>query len=325
MTQTQGPILQLIGGLRTCGVDWSMPEFATLFERLGATVEGNGTIKRYVRYYGDAAGCTVVRFFGIVVESIEHIPEGMVALELSEDTITVLEPLRTGPSVTWRGNLIWNWLNRSTKGAPVGEFAACVPADWTSQPKRSPIQFVLSANSYLVQGKLLDDSIRLVEYDPTWPARFDEMAYRLRNAIAPEIALRIEHYGSTAIPNMTAKPVIDILLEVPSFAEARKSLIPVFNKPECEYWWYNDHMCFIIRKEPMGIRTYHIHAAPRGHRIWEGIAFRDYLRIHPDEAARYAALKSKLAEYHTTDREAYTNAKDDFVREVTAKALRLVD
>jgi len=97
--------MRLIDDLRPRGVDWHMSEFAILFERLGATVEGTGVIKRYVRYYGDADGCTVVRFFGIEVEFIEHIPEGMVALELSEDTIIVLEPMRTGPTVAWRGDL----------------------------------------------------------------------------------------------------------------------------------------------------------------------------------------------------------------------------
>ena len=322
MTQTLKPIMRLIGDLRLRGVDWLMPEFASLFERLGDTVEGTGVIKRYIRLYGDADGCTEVRFFGIEVALAEHIPEGMIALELSENTITVFEPMRTGPIVAWRGDLTWNWLDRSTPGAPVGEFSARVPADWTSQPHRSPIQFVFSANSYFAQGRAFDDDIHLVDYDPTWPARFDEMANWLRSAIAPEIVLHVEHYGSTAIPNMTAKPVIDILLEVPSFAEARRRLIPVFNKPECEYWWYNDHMCFIVRQEPMGTRTHHIHAAPKGHRIWEGIAFRDYLRTHPDEAARYAALKRQFAESHATDREAYTDSKDEFVRQVTAKALR---
>jgi GrpB-like predicted nucleotidyltransferase (UPF0157 family) len=317
--------MRLIGDLRPRRVDWSISEFAILFERLGATVENNRVIKRYVRLYGDTDGCTEVRFFGIEVDFIGHIPEGMIALELSENTLTVLEPMPAGPTVTWRGDLTWNWLDRSIPGAPVGEFAACVPADWTSQPNRSPIQFVFSANAYFERGKVFDDDIRLVEYDPTWPAKFDEMANWLRSVISPEIALRIEHYGSTAIPNMTAKPIIDILLEVPSFAEARRSLIPVFNKPGCEYWWYNDHMCFIVRKGLMGTRTHHIHAAPRGHRIWEGIVFQDYLRAHPDEAARYATLKRKLAEYYTSDREAYTNAKDDFVREVAAKALRSAD
>ena len=324
MTQTSGPIMRLIGDLRLRGVDWNMSEFALLFERLGASVEGNGLIKRYVRYSGDTDGSTEIRFFGIEVEFIVHIPEGMVALELSNDTFIVLEPMRTGLSVLWCGDLSWNWLDRSTPGAPVGEFAACVPAEWMSQLRRTPIQFVLSANSYLVQGKPLDDNVHLVEYDPAWPAKFDEMANWLRSAIAPDIALGIEHYGSTAIPNMIAKPVIDILLEVPSFTEARRSLIPVFNKPECEYWWYNDHMLFIVRKEIMGMRTHHIHAAPKGHHIWEGIAFRDYLRAHPEEAAHYATLKRNLAKYHANDREAYTDSKDNFVREVTAKALRSV-
>jgi GrpB-like predicted nucleotidyltransferase (UPF0157 family) len=80
-----------------------------------------------------------------------------------------------------------------------------------------------------------------------------------------------------------------------------------------------------VRKELMGPRTHHIHAGPARHRLWEGIAFRDYLRTHPDEASRYAALKHDLAEHLTTDREAYTNNKESFVREITAKALRLTD
>ena len=84
MTRTLGPIMRLMGDLRPHGVDWPISEFAILFERLGAIIEGTGAIKRYVRLYGDCDGCTEVRFFGVEVESIEHIPEGMVALELSE-------------------------------------------------------------------------------------------------------------------------------------------------------------------------------------------------------------------------------------------------
>lgn len=262
--------MRLIGGLRTRGADWSLSEFAALFERLGASVESAGVIKRYVRYFGEAGGCTEVRFCGIQVEFIERIPEGMVALELSENAIMVFKPGRTGPTADWRGDLTWDWLNRSALSAPVGEFVARIPTEWTSQSNDQPVQFVLSANSYFERGRALDDNIRLVEYEPTWPAKFDEMANWLRSAIAPGIALRVEHYGSTAIPNMPAKPVIDILLEVSSFTEASRNLIPVFNRPECEYWWYNDHMCFILRKELMGTRTHHIHAAPGGHRIWEG-------------------------------------------------------
>lgn len=325
MTQTTRPVVRLIGELRLRGVDWDMLEFANLFERLGAIIDENGAVTRYVRYYGDAGEQTELRFFGIEVASIKYIPKGMMALELADDTITVLKPTRTGLTTSWHGHLAWNWLDRSVPGAPMGEFKVRVPANWTSQPNPPSIEFILSANAYFEKGKSADDDVRLVEYDPLWPAKFEEMAGWLRKTIPPEIALRVEHYGSTAIPNMPAKPIIDILLEVPSFSEARRYLIPIFNKPEYEYWWYNDHMCFIIRQELMGMRTHHIHAAPSGHRVWEGIAFRDFLRAHPDEAVRYTALKRELAEYNATDREAYTDSKDDFVREVTAKALRSSD
>ena len=146
------------------------------------------------------------------------------------------------------------------------------------------------------------------------------MAGWLRNIVSPDIALRIEHYGSTAIPGIPAKPVIDILMEVPSFTEARRNLIPLFNKPECEYWWYDEHMVFIIRDRSTGLRTHHIHAAPKGHQVWQGLAFRDYLRTHPEDARRYATLKYKLAESHGNDREAYTDLKADFVNEIPFKA-----
>jgi len=325
VTQTPEPIIRLTGDLRKRGADWNTSEFELLFERLGAIVGGKGGIKRHVGYHGATGGTIEVRFFGIEVESIEQIPEGMIALELSEDSISVLEPLGTGTAIAWQGGLTWNCLDNSIPEAPVGEFTAHIPADWTSQPDQSQVRFVLSTNAYFEPGKVTDDDVRLVEYSPDWPARFAEMVSWLRSVISPEIVLRIEHYGSTAIPDIPAKPVIDILLEVPSFDEARQSLIPIFNKPECEYWWYNEHMLFIVRQEFMGARTHHIHVAPGGHVIWQGIAFRDYLRTHPDEAARYAVLKRELAEYHVDDREAYTDSKENFVREVTAKALRAVD
>jgi GrpB-like predicted nucleotidyltransferase (UPF0157 family) len=122
---------------------------------------------------------------------------------------------------------------------------------------------------------------------------------------------------------MPAKPVIDILIQIPSFSEARRVLIPIFNKHEYEYWGYDDHILFIKRKEFLGTRTHHIHAAPAGSRFWEHISFRDYLRTYPGDAGRYAALKHKLAGRHTTNREEYTVAKGEFVKEITEKALHL--
>ncbi len=328
MIKSQVPIMRLVGALRFAETDWSLQEYGGLFERLAALPEKTGAISRYIRFLGDAGGHTGVLFFGIEMESTDRIPEGMTALELGDNTITVLKPASTGPAVAWEGHLTWNWLERSATGAPVGEFKACIPPDLprvhAPQAELPLIDFLLTGNSYFQKGKAYNDDVRLVEYDLLWPAKFAEMAEWMRKTIPGEILLRVEHFGSTAIPNLPAKPVIDILIEIPSFAEAKRSLIPIFNKPECEYWGYDDHLLFIVRKCFMGTRTYHIHAAPAG-RFWDRIAFRDYLRAHPDEADRYASLKRNLAARYPTDRETYTIMKGDYVREMTEKALRSLE
>jgi len=112
------------------------------------------------------------------------------------------------------------------------------------------------------------------------------------------------------------------VMEVPSFALARQRLLPLWDDEAWEYWRYGDHMMFVKRQSLTGRRTHHLHLAPAGHRLWEGIAFRDYLRARPEEAARYAALKRELAGRYREDREGYTEAKAAFVREITAQALR---
>jgi GrpB-like predicted nucleotidyltransferase (UPF0157 family) len=315
-------ILRLTGGLLTSGKDWSLAEFGDLFARLENEIDCPGSLRRYVRYFGESGDNTELRFFGTAVDSIRTIPDGMVSLELGEEEITIYKQEDDHPAASWKGRLTWDWQDRSNPEYPLGEFTADVPPDWLSGTGDSKVRFIVSARSCSQEGKVPDDEVHLVEYDPTWPDRFHEIADWLRNSIAPDIALRIEHYGSTAIPGIPAKPVIDILLEVPSFAEARRNLIPLFNKTECEYWWYDDHMLFIIRDRSTGNRTHHIHAAPEGHRVWEGLAFRDYLRKHPDDAQRYTALKYRLAESHGNDRETYTGLKADFVREINDNALK---
>jgi signal transduction histidine kinase/CheY-like chemotaxis protein len=117
------------------------------------------------------------------------------------------------------------------------------------------------------------------------------MAAQLNSTVPPGTILRIEHLGSTAIPGMPAKPVIDILLEITSFEKARRVLIPFFNKHECDYWWQEDHMTFILRQNFMGTRTHHIHAAPAG-RSWDRVAFRYNLRAQKEEST--AVLSSQV-------------------------------
>lgn len=316
---TSTPILQLVGGLYTDGPDRFIDFLMETFPRLSEEVPHIGEIARYVIYESDEGTDEAMRFVGIQVACIKEVPRGMVAWELGEDSWTISETRDGRKSVICEGDLSWRWLDRAAPGWPIGEFTAECPPEWRSGAGSASREFRVYANSYFTPGQTRDDGIYLVDYDPTWPMRYQEMAVRLREALGPDIALRIEHFGSTSIPGMPAKPVIDILVEVPSFDEARRRTLPYFNRPECEYWSYSGHMTFILRDEITGPRTHHIHMAPAGHDLWKGLAFRDYLRTHPGDASRYASLKHTLASQHSSDREAYTSAKSEFIQEIAGK------
>lgn len=92
-----------------------------------------------------------------------------------------------------------------------------------------------------------EDQVELSGYDPAWPEQYSRFSDWLTTTIGPDIILRTEHYGSTAIPGMPAKPVIDILVEIPSFQEARKRLLPLCDTLKWEYW-FNGHITCIIRE-----------------------------------------------------------------------------
>jgi GrpB-like predicted nucleotidyltransferase (UPF0157 family) len=316
----QQPVLLLTGELLKNGEDWDIPRFGALFGRLQNEVKTQSSVIRYLRLYAEIDGATELRFFGITGDTIENIPDGMVGLELGTGTYTVYNPSENGSTVVWQAPLTWDWLDLSKPLYPVGDFRTHVPARHKPVGEVTDVHFILSAFSYGERGKTADDNVKLTGYNPNWPGQYEAMKDRLQKKLTPDIARRIEHYGSTAIPGMPAKPVIDILIEIPSYEKARQALVPLFNRPECEYWWYNEHMTFIVRDGFLGMRQYHIHAAPAGNRVWEGLAFRDYLIGHPDDAKRYADLKYQLAESHASDREAYTDLKADFVREITEKA-----
>jgi GrpB-like predicted nucleotidyltransferase (UPF0157 family) len=199
------------------------------------------------------------------------------------------------------------WTSLTPDGGPLAEFE-------TADGRR----VFISALARPVTGDT--DKIEIRPYDSSWPAKFASMSAFLREKLGPA-ALRIEHYGSTAVPGLPAKPVIDIIVETPSFEAARRAALPVLSGRDWEYWVYDGHMIFIRRDTESRVRTHHIHIATPGHRLWEGLAFRDYLRAHPETAAAYASLKTRLAESFGTDREGYTAAKTEFVRKTTLAAL----
>jgi GrpB-like predicted nucleotidyltransferase (UPF0157 family) len=168
------------------------------------------------------------------------------------------------------------------------------------------------------------DDIKIVAYDPRWSALFEEEAARLRSTLGGEPIAGLEHFGSTAIPHLAAKPIIDILIAVPSLDVARAVFPAKLETLDYVFWAdnpKNDRLFFVKGMPPYGERrTHHVHVTEPAGELWQRLAFRDYLRAHPDEAARYEALKRKLALEHQADREAYTAAKAGYVESVMRKA-----
>ncbi|HEY3375971.1 MAG TPA: GrpB family protein [Armatimonadota bacterium] len=302
--------LRFIGGLLVNTYDAEYRWFTQNFHRVMHEVRHTGEVIHFVRY-----GSHRIQFAGVEVEQIVDIPDGLVAWEFCDDTWTMR---RASGEITWQAPITWQWRSLSANGRWLGEFSARCPAEWGG----GWYDFQLTANSYVKPDAPCEDEITLAEADPRWPQQYAEFAVWLREALGPEVAVRIEHYGSTAIPGIPAKPVIDVLVEVPSFTVARQCVLPLLHGEAWEYWWYHDHMLFIKRQALLGRRTHHIHLAPAGHQLWEGLAFRDYLIAHPEVAVQYAALKRELAVTYREDREGYTQAKTAFVQEMTAKGLK---
>jgi len=163
--------------------------------------------------------------------------------------------------------------------------------------------------------------IEIVPYDPAWPRLFEEERQALVDAIGPWLTGPIEHIGSTAIPGLAAKPVIDIMAGVASLDASRPALAAAARLGYC-YFPYRPDMEHWFCKPSPAVRTHHLHLMPAGGADWiERIAFRDYLRAHPEIAAEYADLKTRLARQYRDDREAYTHAKGPFITRVTQAAL----
>lgn len=161
-----------------------------------------------------------------------------------------------------------------------------------------------------------DAAIEVIPYDPAWPAKFAHEREILNPLLAHWLVADIEHVGSTAVPGLVAKPVIDILAPVESL-EASRGVIQILSA--AGYWYYPykaAEMHWFCKPSPAH-RTHHLHVVPRSSALWgENLAFRDALRGDPELAAGYGRLKLELAQRFRHDREAYTEAKASFIRSV---------
>lgn len=170
------------------------------------------------------------------------------------------------------------------------------------------------------------EDVAIVPYNPEWPEIFRKEADYLRSALPSSIIRRIEHFGSTAVPGLAAKPVIDMLVEVGSLDETKEKIVPVLENAGYDYFWRPEFdgppfYAWFIKRNAERVRTHHIHMAEASSKLWERLYFRDYLRDFPEEAEKYSRLKVSLAEKYPNDRIAYTKGKTEFVVSITGKAL----
>ena len=170
--------------------------------------------------------------------------------------------------------------------------------------------------------------IEVVEYDPGWIAAFEKEAAIL-NTVFGQRVVEVHHIGSTSVPDLAAKPIIDILIvldhtdDINSFDRAMEDAgyrvrgecldAPVPGTPGR----------FYFTKETNGVRSHHVHVYAKDHwEISDKLAFRDYLRAHPTTAAAYGELKQRIAVQHRFDNLGYMHAKDGFVKSTLLDARR---
>ena len=176
-------------------------------------------------------------------------------------------------------------------------------------------------------ARAVKEDVAVVPYDPRWPEMFAQERLHLRSCLPDGLIKRIEHFGSTAVPGLPAKPVVDMLVEVASLEGVKRRIVPILEAQGYDYFWrpsWGDDTppfyAWFIKRDKNGNRTHHIHMVESHFEHWDRLLFRDYLIEHPDVAREYGDLKMRLSRTHPNDRIAYTQAKSDFVRRVTATA-----
>jgi GrpB-like predicted nucleotidyltransferase (UPF0157 family) len=167
--------------------------------------------------------------------------------------------------------------------------------------------------------------IEIVPYDPRWPHEFEIERDRVRTALG-SLALRIDHNGSTAVPGLAAKPVIDIQVSVARLQPLEALVAPLAAIGYLHVPGADDSWCPFFHRPASWPHTHHIHLVEAGgDEERRTLAFRDYLRAHPSAAREYEALKRRLAATHggadQDSREAYAIAKTAFVERIIALAL----
>jgi putative glutamine amidotransferase len=247
-------------------------------------------------------------------QGVDRIGDGLAVTGRTEDglveAIERIVPDQQDPRATWMLGVQWHPEETAERDAAQQSlFDALGLLARFRGASNKPGETEGRTRSYAIHG-----------YDPTWPSRFESEAARIRKVLGDR-AVRVEHVGSTSVPGLAAKPTIDIQVSVPSMMPRNAYTDPLVG---LGYRWaldpWTDEHEFFSRDEH-GERAFHVHVCATGSE-WERrhIAFRDWLRANPDDAASYERLKRDLAELHPRDTYTYAAAKTEFIAKIEARA-----
>lgn len=161
------------------------------------------------------------------------------------------------------------------------------------------------------------------DYDPRLPILYEEEKVKILSVVERKV-VAIEHIGSTAVPGLGAKPIIDIMIAIRHLADVESCVQPL----QCiNYEYMGEYGIpgrYLFRKPPGSLlsvtRTHNLHMVEQGSDFWERhLLFRDFLRVHPEVAKQYYELKKELATKYGSDRDAYSEAKTSFIESVIDK------
>jgi GrpB-like predicted nucleotidyltransferase (UPF0157 family) len=164
--------------------------------------------------------------------------------------------------------------------------------------------------------------VEVVPHRPDWHSAFESESMQVMVALGDDNVVAVHHIGSTAIPRIYAKPIIDMLVEVreiskidersPAIAGLGYTVMGEFGIPDRR---------FFLKNDDSGVRTHHVHAFEVGSaQIERHLTFRDYMRAHGEDAQKYSDLKQQLVKQYPNDIEGYMDGKDEFIKEIDRKA-----
>lgn len=162
-------------------------------------------------------------------------------------------------------------------------------------------------------------TVQVVPYKKSWAKEFEKEKARILEVCGDKV-VAVEHIGSTSVPGLAAKPIIDIAVGIKRLKDAKK-LLPCLKKLDYHFYKEFQRQRLFVAKGPDEKRTHYLHVMRYNGAKWKtDQLFRNYLRTHPKAVERYSKLKQKLAKAHPDNRQAYADDKDAFIKSIITKA-----